>query len=62
MATLANSDGGGCGGRMFVAAGIALIGEAVATCRGLSRKERANPSNEWRRDVQARLREDSGRP
>ena len=62
MATLANSDGGGCGGRMFVAAEIALIGEAVATCRGLSRKERSNPSSELRRDAQARPRGDSGRP
>ena len=62
MSTLANSDGGGCGGRMLAGSGIALIGEAVATCRGLSRKERANPSSELRRDAQARPRGDSGRP
>lgn len=62
MANLVNSDGGGCGGRMLAASEIAWIGEAVATCRGLSGKERANPLSELRRDAQARLRGDSGRP
>ncbi len=42
----------GCAGRMFTASEIALIGEVVATCRGLSRKELANTVGElldWRR-------------
>lgn len=42
----------GCGGRMFTASEIALIGEVAATCRGLSRKELANTIGElldWRR-------------
>ena len=62
MANLANSDGGGWGGRMLAASGIALIGGAVATCRGLSRKEQAKPIGKLRRDAQARPRGDSGRP
>lgn len=36
----------GCGGRQFTASEIALIGEVVATCRCLSRKELANTISE----------------
>ena len=52
MANLADSLGFRCGGRMFAASEIALIGEVVATCGGLSRKELANTISElvgWRR-------------
>ena len=62
MANLANSDGSECGGRMLPVSGIALIGEAVATCRGRSREELANPISQLRHDSPARLRGDSGRP
>lgn len=46
MANPGDSSGFRCGGRMFAASEIALICEVVATCRGLSRKERANTISE----------------
>ena len=46
MANPGDSNGFRCGGRMFAASEIALIGEVVATCRGLSRKELANTISE----------------
>lgn len=46
MANPGDSSGFRCGGRMFVASEIALIGEVVDTCRGLSRKELANTISE----------------
>jgi predicted Zn-dependent protease with MMP-like domain len=52
MANPAESDGLVFGGRMFAASEIAVIGEVVASCRGLSRKELANTVSElldWRR-------------
>ena len=52
MANPGDSNGFRCGGRMFVASEIALIGEVVDTCQGLSRKELANTISElvgWKR-------------
>lgn len=46
MANTGSSDDFRCSGRIFPASEIALIGEVVATCRGLSRKELANTISE----------------
>ena len=46
MVNPGDSNGFRCGGRMFVACEIALIGEVVDTCGGLSRKELANTISE----------------
>ena len=52
VANPTESDGLVFGGRIFTASEIAVIGEVVASCRGLSRKELANTISElldWRR-------------
>lgn len=52
MANLKDSREFRCGGRLFTAAEIAVIGEVAASCGGLSRKELANTISEllgWKR-------------
>ena len=46
MANAGESSSFVCGGRTFSVSEVALIGEVVATCRGLSRKELANTISE----------------